>query len=670
MSKLPSPRRKSPEKKSNNVQDIIIPAAKRNFLTSTEKITKVSPLKRQASPDKLPPAVDEDGLILSPGSRSKIGSLAFGTPPKKEAKVWKSRWQVATLNGGVTEKGKKKKTNEATKLLDDEGVIQMLNRVPSVHGIMPKSASNSSGRAQRARSVVAVKPKNKQNKINVKRPESGETKKVTKLDLQQTIRLEPSELATPPKSGQLNGDSKDEVKMEEFVSPKRAVRNISRDYSTQQELHENLSSIQSDDCFVYLTELPSEQLELLMNCDIRYSLPKQGAPVLRKPSNQVSKQKQSKDEKPNDNLKAVIEPAASKPPRCSPDQHKVVSSTSSEIMTTAALVKVKPVSVSMGGMLAVELPKQKPSPTLKLPPLPQPDQVENRLQDLLQHYKTDEGEMRDPNNLIPGQFNQIFVRFYETFAQITISTNKIKMKGSLNPSMIDEITHALNYTAEVKRLKGVIITGVGNIFCQGVDLNFLCNDNQDRRRNNAAQMAAAIERLVITLSNYPKLLVAAVNGAATGLGVTILPLFDIVYANDKATFNTFFTRLGQIPEGAASVTLPQLCSGLGGPINEMLLFGRVLTASEMVGVGLVTQTFFPGRLMEELIPRMRRACGENNSGLQWNKLLLKQHQKSQVEQVITGETELLTDMWSSKDFHVNLVNFINTEKCLQFQNPN
>jgi len=669
MSKLPSPRRKSPEKKNNNVQDII-PAAKRNFLTSTEKITKVSPLKRQASPEKLLAGVDEDGLILSPGSRSKI-ALAFGTPPKKEAKVWKSRWQVATLNGGVTEKGKKKKTNEATKLLDDEGVIQMLNRVPSVHGIMPKSASNSSGRAQRARSVVAVKPKNKQNKINVKRPESGETKKVTKLELQQTIRLEPSELATPPKSHPVNGDSKEEVKMEEFVSPKRAVRNISRDYSTQQELHENLSSIQSDDCFVYLTELPSEQLELLMNCDIRYSLPKQGAPVLRKPSNQVNKQKQSKDDKPNnDNLKTVIEPTASKPARCSPDQHKVVSSTSSEIMTTAALVKVKPVSVSMGGMLAVELPKQKQSPVLKLPPLPQPDQVENRLQDLLQHYKTDEAEMRDPNNLIPGQFNQIFVRFYETFAQITISTNKIKMKGSLNPSMIDEITHALNYTTEVKRLKGVIITGVGNIFCQGVDLNFLCNDNQDRRRNNAAQMAAAIERLVISLSNYPKLLVAAVNGVAVGLGVTILPLFDIVYANDKATFNTFFTRLGQIPEGAASVTLPQLCSGLGGPINEMLLLGRVLTASEMVGVGLVTQTFFPGRLMEELIPRMRRACGENNSGLQWNKLLLKQHQKSQVEQVITGETELLTDMWSSKDFHVNLVNFINTEKCLQFQNPN
>ena len=62
----------------------------------------------------------------------------------------------------------------------------------------------------------------------------------------------------------------------------------------------------------------------------------------------------------------------------------------------------------------------------------------------------------------------------------------------------------------------------------------------------------------------------------------------------------------------------------------MILTGRHLTASEMTSAGLITQTFFPGRLMEEVIPRMKRACSESNVGLQWNKLLLKQHQKSQV----------------------------------------
>merc|ERR1719427_1450727 len=242
---------------------------------------------------------------------------------------------------------------------------------------MPKSASNSSARAQRARSVVALmKPKpNKIMKNNVKRLESTEAKKVTKLELQQAIKIGPFPPETPPKqitpTKQVNGETlsvQEGERMEEFASPKRAVRNISRDYTPQQELHENLSLIKSDDCFVYLTELPSEQLELLMNCDIRYSLPKQGAPVLRKPSTTVSKPKPGKDEKSDDNQKPNTEPTASKPSKSSPEQIKSVTSTSTEIMTTAALVKVRPVSVSMGGMLPIQ--KQKPKALFKLPPLP------------------------------------------------------------------------------------------------------------------------------------------------------------------------------------------------------------------------------------------------------------------------------------------------------------
>ena len=89
-------------------------------------------------------------------------------------------------------------------------------------------------------------------------------------------------------------------------------------------------------------------------------------------------------------------------------------------------------------------------------------------------------------------------------------------------------------------------------------------------------------------------------------------------------------RLGQIPEGGASATLPQFTSGLGGALAAMLLMSKGLTASEMASAGLVTATFFPGRLMEEVVPRMKRACSQQNLGLQWNKLLLKQHQKSQV----------------------------------------
>jgi len=56
--------------------------------------------------------------------------------------------------------------------------------------------------------------------------------------------------------------------------------------------------------------------------------------------------------------------------------------------------------------------------------------------------------------------------------------------------------------------------------------------------------------------SFPKPLVAAVNGDAIGCGVSILPLFDVVYASDKAIFSTPYTRLGQVPEAGITHSLP------------------------------------------------------------------------------------------------------------------
>lgn len=61
-----------------------------------------------------------------------------------------------------------------------------------------------------------------------------------------------------------------------------------------------------------------------------------------------------------------------------------------------------------------------------------------------------------------------------------------------------------------------------------------------------------------SLATFPKPLVAGVQGSAVGLGVTMLPLFDLVLASDKATFSTPYGRLGHVPEGIAFLTLPNL----------------------------------------------------------------------------------------------------------------
>jgi len=608
MNKPLSPRRKSPEKKNVASLQDTLQAAKRTFLTSTE--TK-SPLKRPLTPE---PDLEEE--IPSPASVKKVGIV---TPsPHKKAKVsWKTRWQSTVGGGAAAVRGKRGGRSEADKLLGDEGVIQMLHRVPSVHGVMPKSASSSSSRVQRARSAAS--------KPNAK----PERKKLKREEIKKEVKLEPVEMPE-------GGDEEPNRMNGEFVSPRRAVKNLSRE-SHSAELQDTLRAVKGDDCFTHLNQLPAEQMDLLMNCDIRYSLPKQGGP----------KQLPTGPKQPSSST-AGLGPSTVKRPSTPPSLPD----------SSSSLVKVRPVSVSVAarshGVKAL----------FPSPPLPVMD---GSVAELLASYRARGTQGSDTTlpSLVPGQYNAIYVRLFETFAQVTLASPKAKLKGSLGTQAMEELVHALSYVAAAPRLRGLLVTGVGTVFCQGIDLTELCLDRQERRKEAAVQMANALERLVLALSSFPKLLVAAVNGAAVGLGVTLLPLFDIVYANDKAQFSSYYSRLGQVPEACASVLLPT-----ASPVREMLLLGRALSAQELVTLGLVTQSFFPGRLMEETIPRMRKATGDAlSAGLQWNKMALKQNQKLQVEKTIGGEIELLKEMWSSRDFHVNLVKFINSEKCLEFQKP-
>ena len=317
--------RRTPESRNNNVNDILS-GAKRNFLSATEKLDGAgakTPVKREQELEVAP----------SPKSLLKHPSISLGTPEKnKQPKFWKTRWQEK-VNGRLSEgRGKKRRGNEADKLLGDEGVIQMLNKVPSVFGEMPRSASNTSSRVQRVR-AAASKPANtastvasKPGRAASKRHGSTDSKK-SKLD-SKTVKQEPVEISEPSSSN--SGG---------FVSPKRTVRNISRDFSTQEVVG---SMVNDDDSFTHLTELPSEQLESLMNCDIRYSLPKQGAPVQNKPS------KQSKKE----DLKESSQFQKSSP--------ETTRSSSSD-RSSAALVKVNSVSKQSS------FSKQA---SLKLPPVP------------------------------------------------------------------------------------------------------------------------------------------------------------------------------------------------------------------------------------------------------------------------------------------------------------
>ena len=152
----------------------------------------------------------------------------------------------------------------------------------------------------------------------------------------------------------------------------------------------------------------------------------------------------------------------------------------------------------------------------------------------------------------------IQIRSYPTFSQLILSppATVTSMKYSLNGTVLDELTEAMTLLVDDPTCKAVMISGMGGIFCQGVDLTLLaCESSADKQRRAAEQLSTSVAKFVRFLAGYPKLTVAGVNGDAVGLGVTLLPFFDLVYASDKAVFRTDYARLGQVPEGFVSATM-------------------------------------------------------------------------------------------------------------------
>lgn len=128
----------------------------------------------------------------------------------------------------------------------------------------------------------------------------------------------------------------------------------------------------------------------------------------------------------------------------------------------------------------------------------------------------------------------------------------------------------------------LIITGSNQYFTAG-------NDLADFATGPRGEGESPVAAFLNAISTCQKPILAAVNGPAIGIGLTMLLHCDLVYASDIATFNAPFIKLALVPEGASSILLP---ASVGMAVaNDILLAGRTLSAEEAHNYGLVAQVF-------------------------------------------------------------------------------
>jgi len=202
---------------------------------------------------------------------------------------------------------------------------------------------------------------------------------------------------------------------------------------------------------------------------------------------------------------------------------------------------------------------------------------------------------------------------YEVSDRIaTITLNRPDRLNAFTTQMMADMIAAFDLVDGDDDVRAVIVTGAGRGFCAGADLA-AGGDTFDRRgrqepERETGRMGDVIRdgggRLTLRIFDCLKPVIAAVNGPAVGVGVTMQLAMDLRLASTEARFGFVFARRGLNPEAASAWFLPRLV----GPQTalEWCFTGRVFPAAEALERGLVRSLHAP----EELIPAARALAGE------------------------------------------------------------
>ena len=197
---------------------------------------------------------------------------------------------------------------------------------------------------------------------------------------------------------------------------------------------------------------------------------------------------------------------------------------------------------------------------------------------------------------------------------LTITINRPDKLNALNTQMIRDVLDAFDEADRNDAVRAVIVTGAGRAFCAGADLSTGARTFDRAARADRPQVPNGPDgqpdlshensrdgggRMTLRIFNCKKPVIAAVNGPAVGIGVTMLLPMDARIASSEARFGFVFSQRGIVPEAASSWFLPRLV-GIAQAL-DWCYSGRVFGAEEALAGRLVSRVVAPG----ELIPAAR-----------------------------------------------------------------
>jgi enoyl-CoA hydratase/carnithine racemase len=236
-----------------------------------------------------------------------------------------------------------------------------------------------------------------------------------------------------------------------------------------------------------------------------------------------------------------------------------------------------------------------------------------------------------------------------------LTLSRPEKKNVFDLPQAEQLWAALEEADADAAVRAIVVTGDGDYFTAGADVSlFLQIGTLERSRLEKAA------KLYAPLRACEKPTIAMVQGHAVGMGVTMLPSFDLVYAADHVTFTTPFVKLGLVLEYGSSHTFARLIGAQR--TKELMMRATPLDAKTAAEWGLVTRCFSADALKPETMKIASEIAAHPPGAVAATKRLVDEGLSRSFEEAAAAEDEVLEGLYGSEE-NVKAVNaFLNRKK--------
>lgn len=241
----------------------------------------------------------------------------------------------------------------------------------------------------------------------------------------------------------------------------------------------------------------------------------------------------------------------------------------------------------------------------------------------------------------------------------TLTLNRPDKRNAMSDAMRAEFIDALESVAADKAIRALVLTGAGKGFCAGGDVA-----GMEKRMNapagevgfNGWHRQQRVHHTQMLLHTMPKPVIAAVNGAASGLGADTALACDFVIASEWASFTWSYIHRGIVPDGGGMYFLPRRV-GLS-TAKELIFTGRKVDADEALSLGIVDRKTTADQLLAQAQAWARELSKGSATALALSKTILNQTFELPAQQVFAQGSQAQGICYTSTEHRDSVMAFL------------